>query len=265
MPKVFGLSHILYIVISYTLMFTGWILIKKFVKSKITLRRIFFVLGIVQIALILWCRISTEKGNLNPIILLPYTFCATTSFVFGFILMFGKQNTKPLQFITMCAFVGGGIVSFYPDFLGQASTIFYSSTFSGLLHHSMLVFNSVLVLITGYLKPDFKKWASLPIGLSIYMVYGIFQITVIGRENAMYILGSLIERTPLTWSLVGTIFLILYTLFLIIYEHFTLSIENRFLTKFMAYVKSKKFFDRFYFFKRKNKIDKVEDKLKVKE
>ncbi len=256
MPKIFGWQHLTYLAVVFVLMIAGWILIKKFVKKEKTLRIIFFCLGVVQLGLIIWNRAVVEP-TWNIIKLLPTTFCGTTSLVIAFILMFGKKNTKPLQFITMCAFLGGILTLFYPDFIGQASSIFYSKTISGLLHHTLFFFTSVLILITGYLKPDFKKWGSLPLGLCIYMTYGIFQISIVGRDNAMEIMKPLISGTPLNWVLVGALFLVLYTIFLFIYEHFAYKKEDRFTTRFVEYCKSKKFLDRFYFckFERKYKTN----------
>ena len=248
MPKVYGWQHLTYLAIAFTLMFLGWVLITKFIKKEKYLRITFFVLGIVQFILILLNRIFVER-TWNIIKLLPTTFCGVTSLIFAFILIFGKANTKPLQFISMCAFLGGLLTMFYPDFLGQANTILYSKTITGLLHHTTLLFTSVLTILTGYLKPDFKKWSSLPIGLCIFMTYGIFQISIMGKDNSMEIMKPLIAGTPLNWALVGGIYLVLYTIFLLIYEQVKYSKENRFVTKFVEWIKTKPLHNRFNFLK----------------
>lgn len=263
MPKIFGWQHLTYLAVAIILMIIGWTLIKKFVKKENHLRLVFFILGIVELGLISWNRICTNIGVYNPIMLLPTTFCGTTSFVFAMILIFGKKDSKPLQFITMCAFLGGLLTLIYPDFIGQNASVFYPPTISGLLHHTFLLFTSVLVIITKYLVPTFKKWSSLIVGLCAFMAYGAFQIGILKRSNSMQIMKPLISGTALNFALVGFLFVVLYTVFLLVYERFALPKEDRFTHRLPTYIKNIKNSTRFDFLKiNKNKNKIKEDQSK---
>jgi membrane protein implicated in regulation of membrane protease activity len=91
-------------------------------------------------------------------------------------------------------------------------------TISGLVHHTVTFYLVFLMLKSGYLKPELKKWHLLPIGLSIYMVYGLFLVTVVGYGDAMYIYHPILEGTFLDWDVLGVIFLLLHFLFLCLWE-----------------------------------------------
>lgn len=203
MPQVFGWQHIVYLVIFFAA-FAGTlaaVLLK--VKSEKLLRNIVRCVGGFLLILIIWNRIAICFHRNDWWALIPDSFCGTTSLVFAICAIVCKRDALPFHCLCYIAFWGGAITTFYPDFIGQASSIFYPATLSGLLHHGISFYLSVLMIATGYVKPGLKKFYVFPLGLCIMMVYGLFLIDALKFGHAMYIGTPLIEGTFLTWYVVA--------------------------------------------------------------
>ncbi len=242
MPKIFGIEHIVFMLISIVVMVTALILISKFAKKEKTKRVLVVTCALIQLTLIIWNRLSVMEYRGGLFDFLPTTFCGTTSLFFPLAMIFCKKDSKMLQFLASCMLLGGILTFLYPDFIGQSSSVFYDKTMSGLLHHTMGVFNFFLICVTGNFKPSMKNWSSLIFGLCAFMTYGIFMISIVGKSDAMYIYSPLIEGTIFNWPFVGALFIVLYTIALIIYEQFALKKEDRWAYK--TYVKIKEKFEK---------------------
>ncbi len=88
------------------------------------------------------------------------------------------------------------------------------------MHHSLIVFIVIAMVKSGYVVPSIKKWHYMVIGLSFYMNYGLFLITMLGYDDAMIIFNPILSNTPLNWLVMGVIVLVLHGLFLLIYSYF---------------------------------------------
>lgn len=218
MPAIYGLEHIIYLIIVITLMIIGIILIIKKAKTEKQVTLVIKLIALLLLSVILWNRISIAVGHDDIRLFLPDSFCGTSSLVLSLAVLFFKKNNVILHFVSYIGFVGGSITLFYPDFIGQADSIFYPMTISGLLHHTVMVFLVLAMVITKYLQPSLKKWKYVPIGLSFFMTYGIFLITVIGLDDAMYIMKPVLPGTILNWFVLGLLFIPAQFIFLIIWE-----------------------------------------------
>lgn len=218
MPQVFGFEHFAYLFVSITIMVIGWILIKKKVKTDAELTKTIRFIGLLLFLAIVWNRVSIAilRDGWNE--LLPATFCGSSSLALSIAAMTLKKDHIVFHCIAYVGMMGGMLTLAYPDFIGQSSSIFYPMTISGLVHHTVMFFLVVTMLRTGYLRPQLKKWIIAPIGLSIYMTYGLFLITVLGYHDAMYIYEPILEGTSLNWIVIGVIFLIYHFLFVLILE-----------------------------------------------
>jgi predicted benzoate:H+ symporter BenE len=115
----------------------------------------------------------------------------------------------------------------YPDFIGQAQSIFYPLTISGLLHHSVSLYLSVLMIVTGFFQPTIRKFYIFPLGMSFYMTYGVFLMDCVGLEEAMYIHEPLIEGTIFTWYFVGFLICVITAVLLLMWEFIKTRKMNR--------------------------------------
>ena len=231
MPQIFGTEHIIFMLVSVAVMVTALVLIGKFVKKERTKRVIIITCALIQLTFIIWNRLAVMEYGGGISEFLPTTFCATTSLLFPLAMIFCKKDSGILQFLASCMLLGGVLTFFYPDFIGQDASIFFDKTMSGLLHHTMGIFNFLLICVTGSYKPSMEKWNSLIFGLCAYMTYGIFMISMLGHNDAMYIYHPLIEGTIFNWVFVGAMFIILYTIALIVYEQISLKKEDRWVQK----------------------------------
>lgn len=201
--------------VSVAVMVTALVLIGKFVKKERTKRVIIITCALIQLTFTIWNRLAVMEYSGGISEFLPTTFCGTTSLLFPLAMIFCKKDSGILQFLVSCMLLGGVLTFFYPDFIGQDA------------------------LITGSYKPSMEKWNSLIFGLCAYMTYGIFMISMLGHNDAMYIYHPLIEGTIFNWVFVGAMFIILYTIALIVYEQISLKKEDRWVQKTYNKIKNK--------------------------
>lgn len=221
MIKPFGVEHFLYDLCVLFVFIVTFILINRYVKKEKTLSLLIRSLGLLLLAAILWNRISISLERDNVRLLLPDSYCGTSSLVLSLTAIFGKKDHGILHCVGYTGLLGGLITLIYPDFIGQADSIFYSLTISGLLHHTLMVFILLIMFSKGYIKPSLKKWRYLPLGLLIYLAYGLALITQLGLDDAMYILNPALPNTIFNWFGLGFIFLVVHFAFLLIWEALT--------------------------------------------
>lgn len=135
--------------------------------------------------------------------------------------------------------IGGLLTFIYPDFLVYFDNIFNIHPFTGLLYHTLMLFQFLLCIISGYFVPTFKNWSSLLIGLSFMVVFAVFGNSVLGQSNNIYLNAPLLSGTNLTWYVVGILFLLLYTIILQVYEMCTLPKTDWSIVKLFKYLKVK--------------------------
>lgn len=216
-PKIFGIEHIIYMVISFGLMIAGLIVIKKFCKTEKSKTLTIKISGLVLLLVILLNRYAcTLCWENEPF--LPSSICGLASLVFAIMIIVCKKDSTALHFIIYTALLGGLISTVYPTYIGQGPTIFYFPTITSLLHHTIDIFCAILLFETGYVSPNIKKWYAWPLGYCTFVVYGLFMIKYMGKADAMSINSPLISGTILNWFYMGLIFLALYTVFLIIFD-----------------------------------------------
>ena len=209
-PGLYGVHHILFLVIGFALLAVGTWLIKKYVKNEKTLSVVIRVLAGVLLLWIVINRVSVTAYQVKNdpeayswLNLIPYTFCGLASLVYSLALLFGKRNNIVLHFIVYFGFFGGLCTLFYPDFL-MTQTFWDIRTVSGLVHHYLMVCLSVLTVVTGYFKPDFKKWYAYPVGYAFMMLLGLFELDALGFPEAMNIGVPLVGDLPVltSWYLI---------------------------------------------------------------
>lgn len=221
MPEVFGWEHFTYLIVVVVIMTVLLFLIKKYVKEEKEIEKIVRWAGVLLFAAIAWNRLSIcllrdGWGNL-----LPGSFCGATSLILSISAISFKKNSAIFHCIAYMGLLGGLLTLIYPDFIGQADSIWYPMTISGLMHHTIMTFLVLLMLLTGYLKPELKKWYLLPLGVCVYMTYGLFLITMLDYGDAMHIFSPILDGTNLDWFHLGLIYLPVHAVSLLAWEFFS--------------------------------------------
>lgn len=218
MPAIFGTEHLLYLAVVIGLMILAFWIIRKTVKTEKGLERTIRIIGGILLSSIVWNRLSIAILRDGWDSLLPGSFCGLTSLSFSISALIFKKNSPVFHCLAYCGILGGFLTLVYPDFIGQAPTIWYPMTISGLWHHTVMLFLGVFMLLSGYVKPELRKWQYLPIGLSFYICVGLFEITQLGYSDAMEIFNPILSGTPLNWFVMGCIFLPVHAIFLLAWD-----------------------------------------------
>ncbi|TVP94360.1 MAG: hypothetical protein EA374_07040 [Acholeplasmatales bacterium] len=217
MPKVFGIEHGLYTLLTTLVMVGVLLFLRKEAKAGKLLDTWFRIGGGVLLAAIIWNRLSIAITRDNFSNLLPGSFCGASSLFLALGLLTLKRNHPFFHSVAYIGLIGGLITIIYPEFIGQGDSIFYPMTISGLVHHTLIVWFVVFMLIHGYIRPSWSMWHWYPIGLAFYMIYGLFLITVLGYDDAMLIHAPILSGTPLNWFVMGWLVLLVHGVFMLIY------------------------------------------------
>lgn len=237
--QVFGIEHIIYMVVMIVVMTIAIIVLKKFVpKNKMVLPIKIFA-GIELILIIIYRIVISKSRSGTFIDFIPDTFCSLMGFILPLTILIFKPSTKIFQYAMFAGMIGGLLTFIYPDFLVYFDNIFNIHPFTGLLYHTLMLFQFLLCIISGYFVPTFKNWSSLLIGLSFMVVFAVFGNSVLGQSNNMYLNAPLLSGTNLTWYIVGILFLLLYTIILQVYEMCTLPKTDWSIVKLFKYLKVK--------------------------
>lgn len=211
-PEIFGWQHLLILFLSIALMVSSIIIMCKYVKEEKTKTLIIKIVAGVLLASVLLNRISIVFKYETPewYRLIPDSFCGMSSFVLSLSVLVGKKNNNVLHFVWFMELVGGVSTMLYPDFIGQASSVFYLPTISGLLHHILGVYLVLLILVFGYITITYKKWYCTLFGFTCYLTVGAFEISVFRLADAFYINKPILSGTPLNVWVLVPIYIVLY-------------------------------------------------------
>lgn len=220
MPQIFGWEHFVYLAVFIIISAVSLVAIKLKVKNERTLGYIIKGVGGLLLALVVWNRFTIVLKYDEPdwLSLIPNSFCGLCSFTFGISALAFKKDNPVFHCLVYLALWGCTLTMVYPDFIGQAESVFYPPTISGLLHHSVSLYLAVLMILTGWFRPSIRKFYCFPIGLAFFMTYGIFLIDCIGIESAMYIGEPLISDTIFTWYFVGFLIMLITAAVLVAVE-----------------------------------------------
>lgn len=231
--QVYSIKFIVYLIVSYTLFIISLILIKKYVKKEKTLNWIIRGTALALLIIIIINRIATayqmlvtEAGQHPDITswwyLIPETFCGMSALCLSIDVAFFKKNNLALHAFAYFGLLGGLFAGTYPNYLNYLD--FWSlRAFTGLLHHSLMVYMFFLILITGYFTPTIKRWYVPMFTHMIFVVFGLFAIQVLGHPgDTMSIFEPLVLSLPIltSWWMIGLGVSLAPIIFLIFYEHF---------------------------------------------
>jgi hypothetical protein len=219
-PELYGIEHILYIIISTLVCGGGLVLLKKYAKSEkaqtITLKSIATLLFISIMA----NRVSQvfRYGQVRWYCIIPDSFCGMSSLVLSLAVLFGKKDNAVLHFVWLVALFGGISTVFYPTFVSQDASFFYIPTISGLLHHTFSAVMVVALLMFKQINVTYKKWLAVVLGFTCYITVGAFLMSVFNMSDAYHIVEPLLPNTPLTVWVMAPIYLISHGIIFLIIE-----------------------------------------------
>lgn len=221
-PGPYGIEHILFLIISITVLIVGEILLYKYVRGTGKEVLVIRILGIILAVLITLNRFSTTyysiyiSGGGSWLYLIPNTFCGVTSIALSISAIIGNKNDPILHFFVYFGFFGDLSTLIYPTFLNTQMFWDFRS-WTGLFHHLFTEYVIISMVVLGYFKPDFKKLWYMPFGYCAIMTFGVFEMDVLGFSKAMNINDPFVESLPVLTSWYFIFFLDFTATFLITY------------------------------------------------
>ena len=219
-PKLFGIEHILYIIISTVVAVVCLTMAKKHLKDERS-RSIFLKI----LALFLFVSITANRlsqvfryEDVRWYCIIPDSYCGMTSLVLALAVLLGKRDNCVLHFTWHLGLFGGISTVIYASFVGQSDSFFYLPTISGMLHHSFSAMTVVALLMFGQIDITYKKWYYSLFGFTSYLTMGAFLMHMFKMSDAFHIAEPLISGTPLTAWVMAPMYAVGYALILWIVE-----------------------------------------------
>lgn len=219
-PKLFGLEHIIYIVVSTIIGVITLLCASRYIKKDknqaIFLKSLAFLLFIS----IITNRLSQvfRYDDVRWYCIIPDSFCGMTSLVLSLGVMFGKKDNAILHFVWLLGIFGGISTVIYASFVGQGDSIFYLPTISGLVHHSFSAILVVALFMFKYINVTYKKWYYTLFGFTCYLTVGAFLMQTFKMSDAFHIAEPLLPGTPLTAWVMAPMYAFAYAVILFAFE-----------------------------------------------
>lgn len=218
--RVFGLVHIIYLLITLPLSFLGLYFAKKYAKKEKSQK---IVLKCIAFLLFVWIIINRLSQVFRYSVvryeqIIPDSFCGMTSLALSLAVLFGKKDNVAYHFLWFLGLVGAVITIFNPTFLSQSDSVFYLPTISGLLHHSLCLVMICALFLFKQIHVTYKKWYCTLFGFTAYLTIGAFQMSVFGLSDSFHIVEPILSNTPLTAWVMAPIYAVGYGLVLLIIE-----------------------------------------------
>jgi tellurite resistance protein TehA-like permease len=219
-PELFGIEHILYIVISTIIGGVGLFLAYKYAKDEKKQNIILKIIAVLLFVSVMTNRISQvfRYEEVRWYCIIPDSFCAMTSLVLSIAVLFGKKNNNAYHFLWLLGLFGGISTVIYASFVGQGPTIFYIPTITGLLHHSFSAILVVGLLMFKQIDITYKKWYCTLFGFTSYLTVGAFLMHTYNLSDAFHIAEPLLPNTPLTAWVMGPMYAAAYAVILFAIE-----------------------------------------------
>lgn len=219
-PQLFGIEHILYIIIS-TIVGGGIVFCaKRYCKDEKSQGVVIKALALALFISILANRLSQvfRYDTVRWYCIIPDSFCGMTSLVLSLGVLFGKKNNAVLHFTWLLGLFGGVSTVIYATFVDQNESFFYLPTISGLLHHSFSATLVIALLMFKQIDITYKKWYCTVFGFTAYLTVGAFLMHTFKLSDAFHIAEPLLSDTPLTAWVMAPMYLGAYAIILFIIE-----------------------------------------------
>ena len=219
-PEVFGVEHILYVIITTILSITGLLFARKYAKNEKAQTIILKILAVLLFASVMTNRVSQvfRYGTIRWYCIIPDSFCAMTSLVLSLAVLFGKKDNVVYHFTWLLGLFGGISTVIYPTFVSQDVSFFYIPTITGLLHHSFCAIMVVALLLFKQIDITYKKWYCTLFGFTCYLTLGAFLMHTFNLSDAFHIAEPLLPGTSLTAWVMAPIYAVAYAIILLIIE-----------------------------------------------
>ncbi len=219
-PQLFGIEHILYIIISTAVASAALLLAKRYAKTEKSQMIFLKALATLLFIAIMTNRLSQvfRYEETRWYLIIPDSFCGMTSLLTALAVLFGKKDNNVYHFIWLLGLFGGISTTIYASYVDQNISFFYLPTISGLLHHSLSATVVVALLMFKQIDITYKKCYCTFFGFTTYLTLGAFMMQTFNMSDAYHIAEPLISDTPLMAWVMAPMYTVGYALVLWIVE-----------------------------------------------
>ena len=227
MQGVYGVFHIVYLVVAVMAMILEIIILKKKKISDDKLQLILKIEGAIWLISVLLNRfvvtysdvVINNREGYTWLNLIPNTYCGICSLVLSISLMTLKKDNFIFHSLGYLGLVGGFVTMLYPDFLDSQS-IFDLRSITGLLHHTLMFSIMLKMMLFGYMQPTIKKCSYFTLGICVIMTLGVLEKDAFKFTKAMEIGDPLLKSLKVltSWYITDLLLIICHFVFLVIHE-----------------------------------------------
>lgn len=227
-PELFGIEHILYMIISTLLGGGGLYFAYKYAKSEKVQKIILKCLAVALFVSVMSNRLSQvfRYETIRWYCIIPDSFCAMTSLTLSLAVLFGKKDNYVYHFVWLLGLFGGISTVVYATFVDQNPSFFYIPTITGLLHHSFSAIVVIAILMFKQINITYKKWYCTLFGFTCYLTLGAFMMHTFNLSDAFHIAEPLLPDTPFTAWVMAPIYAVAYAIILFAIELVRKKIKN---------------------------------------
>lgn len=210
MLEIWGIEHILYLVICALILIPLMIILKKKLKDDKQIEIMFRIIGLLGLIAIILNRVSSVIEEKNAWLLIPSSFCGMTSFLTAMGLLFYGKNNNIIQAVWLIGFIGMISTFAYPDFVEDYSNMFEFGCITSFLHHTITLYALISIFVFKYVYITIKKsWLQLAFG-AVYIGTGFFLIFVGKVNHAFYLFNPAVSGTELYFAAMLPIYVAVY-------------------------------------------------------
>ncbi len=196
--SLFSLPHLSFIIVTVCFVAIGLYVNvnNKFTKQQYKLE--YDILAVIVLVIVFINRVVAVRKNDNLWYLIPDSICSFSAICLALGTLFLPSDLAFFQVVPMVMIIGGLANVFFPGYIGESDSIFYPNTITGLLYHVVAMYLALVMFVNKYIQMNIWKWWVIPIGLFIYIAYGLIIIHLTPLNDAMNIEIPLIPNTDIT-------------------------------------------------------------------
>ena len=228
---MFGLTHILYLLISFALSALLIFLGKRFIKTEDGHNRAIRIVAIITVLIHispLWVDfLKNGSAEVESVMIFPIHPCNVCMWLLVIATAL-KRRGVVYRLVSEYACLGGtvcGIIGLvFNENFGNNPTLADWDIFKGMLSHSTMILGAIYLGVSGLAKIRFRNIVSVTAGLALFLVdgliiNGIYALAGLDPCNSMYLVEPPFANMPwLTTPVIGLAALVVITVFASLYE-----------------------------------------------
>lgn len=169
------------------------------------------ILAVVILIVMLAYRICVPVGYIlidhneayNWWVVLPNGLCGFTCMLLPISTLIKPRNNAAYHCFVYLALIGAVVTLIYPVEYYKNFNFFHPYAFFGMLYHGLALMLCILLIVTKSFRPNLRKWWVMPLSYALILIFGAFELFVLGIPHAMNLDRPLFDAMPILSSWYG--------------------------------------------------------------